>query len=185
MCIRDRVYWVWCPIHFDGFSTHFLTREEPDGHPSELGGAIIKTYTSMDEIPKGADALAGEEAMATARHKIQWQSGTRWPKRAELELEARDGTRYQLELEPLLRFHMMGIGYQHAEWKHAMWRDELDIGYESWVVDELDPEDYGTIHVHNLVRGKMGEKVGVGILETLCYGRHEPSGFQDFFDGAP
>jgi hypothetical protein len=80
---------------------------------------------------------------------------------------------------------MMGIGYQHPEWKHALWHDELEIGYDSWQLDEVDPEDFGTIHVQTLCRAKMGDRVGIGVIETLCYGPHEPSGFQDFFDGAP
>jgi hypothetical protein len=39
--------------------------------------------------------------------------------------------------------------------------------------------------VHNIVRAKMGGQRGIGILETIVFGRHEPSGFQDLFDGAP
>jgi hypothetical protein len=27
--------------------------------------------------------------------------------------------------------------------------------------------------------------VGMGTLETIVIGRHTPSGFKDFFDGAP
>ena len=30
----------------------------------------------------------------------------------------------------------------------------------------------------------MGDKVGMGTLESLIIGRHDPSGFKDFFDGA-
>jgi hypothetical protein len=64
-------------------------------------------------------------------------------------------------------------------------RYELEIGYESWKLDEVEPDEYCTIHVHNIVRAKMGDKTGIGILETIVFGRHEPSGFQDLFDGAP
>jgi hypothetical protein len=31
----------------------------------------------------------------------------------------------------------------------------------------------------------MGEREGLGTLETICIGRHAPSGFTSFFDGAP
>jgi hypothetical protein len=181
------VYWVWSPIHFDDFCTLFLTREEPDGTAQELGGAIIKTYANMDEIPRGEEASSAEEIMATASHEIEWLSGTRWPQSASTCLQTRDGARHelQLELDPKLRFQLMGIGYQHPEWKHALWRDELDIGYESWNVDEVEPDEYCTIHVHTLARARLGDKVGIGLIETLCYGRHAPSGFQDLFDGAP
>ncbi len=178
------VYWVWSPLHFDRFCTHFLTREMPNGHPQELSASIVKTYSDDEEVPKHVTE-ADEEVMATARHQIRWRSGTRWPEAATLDLIARDGTERHIELEPMLRFQMMGIGYQHPEWGHAMWRDELDTGYESWKLDEVEPDEYCTIHVHNVVRAKMGNQTGIGILETLVFGRHAPSGFKDLFDGAP
>ncbi len=178
------VYWIWSPLHFDGFCTHFLTREMPDGHAQELSASIVKTYGDNEEVPKEVTE-ADEEMMATARHRIVWRSGTRWPERATLDLVTRVGAERHLELEPILRFQMMGIGYQHPEWGHAMWRDELDTGYESWKLDEVEPDEYCTIHVHNVVRARMGEETGIGILETLVFGRHAPSGFKDLFDGAP
>ncbi|MCZ6806264.1 MAG: hypothetical protein O7F08_04875 [Deltaproteobacteria bacterium] len=178
------VYWIWSPLHFDGFCTHFLTREMPDGYAQELAASIVKTYGDEEEVPK--DVIeADEEVMATARHQIRWRTGTRWPESATLDLVSRDGKERHIELEPMLRFHMMGIGYQHPEWAHAVWRDELDTGYESWKLDEVEPDEYCTIHVHNVVRAKMGEQTGIGILETLVFGRHAPSGFADLFDGAP
>jgi hypothetical protein len=42
--------------------------------------------------------------------------------------------------------------------------------------------------VHQIVRahlaGPDGERSGVGILETMCFGAHAPSGFTGFVDGA-
>ena len=178
------VYWIWSPIHFDGFCTHFLTRELPDGYAEEIGASIAKTFPDDQEVPK--DVLeVEEEKMASATNVIRWKSGTRWPEGATLGFVKRDGTKLDIELEPIFRFQMMGIGYQHPEWGHAVWRDELEIGYESWNMDEVEPDDYCSIHVHNVVRAKMGDQTGVGILETIVFGRHEPSGFQDLFDGAP
>ena len=176
------VYWVWSPIHFDGEATMFLTREESDGHAKTLGGAMVQLYDN-DSIPQ-ADDPAAEELMATARHKITWQKGTRWPSKAEIELEKRNGEVLSQELESLMRFMMMGIGYQHGEWGHAIWHDDFAMDYESWKLDDVDPEEYCHIHTHNIVRARMGEKVGIGTLETLVFGRHEPSGFKDLFDGA-
>jgi hypothetical protein len=31
----------------------------------------------------------------------------------------------------------------------------------------------------------MGDQVGVGTLETVAFGRHDPSGFKTILDGAP
>lgn len=178
------VYWIWSPIHFEGFCAHFLTRETPDGRPQELSASIVKTHGDDEEVPETA-VEPDEEVMSSASHEIRWHGGTRWPEGAELHFESRDGVRYDIALEPVLRFQMMGIGYQHPEWGHAVWRDELDTGCESWKLDEVEPDEYCAIHVHNLVRATMADRQGIGILETLVFGRHLPSGFQDLFDGAP
>ncbi len=178
------VYWIWSPVHFDGFCTHFLTREMPDGFAEELSASIVKTYGDLDVVPKDV-VEADQEVMASASNEIRWRSGTRWPEAARLEFVKRDGTELTIVLEPGLRFQMMGIGYQHPEWAHAVWRDELDVGAESWKLDEVEPDEYCTIHVHHVVRAKMGNHEGIGILETIVFGRHAPSGFEDLFDGAP
>jgi len=179
------VYFAWAPIQFDGFCSQCFIRQEPDGRSVDVSAAFIKTYTNPSEIPRGQAIETAEEPMAHAGHSIEWQSGTRWPKGATFDLEAVNGATHHIELEPIVRFHMMGIGYQHPEWKHALWHDELAVGYDSWRLDEVDPEDFGTIHVQTVCRARMGDQVGIGVIETLCYGPHEPSGFQDFFDGAP
>lgn len=178
------VYWVWAPLHFDGFCAHFLTRELPDGHAEELSASIVKTFPEDGQVPRDV-VSPDEEKMASATKEIRWKSGTRWPESAALTFVKRDGTKLRIELEPSFRFQMMGIGYQHPEWGHAVWRDELDTGYESWRLDEVEPDEYCTIHVHNVVRATMGEHRGIGILETIVFGRHAPSGFRDLFDGAP
>ena len=40
------------------------------------------------------------------------------------------------------------------------------------------------VHVQQVVRGRMGEREGIGVLEQLCLGPHAPSGFTEFLDGA-
>ena len=40
------------------------------------------------------------------------------------------------------------------------------------------------IHIHQVVRAKMDGRDGLVTLESLIIGRHEPSGFNDLFDGA-
>ena len=179
------VYFAWAPLQFADVCSVCFIRQEPDGRPVESDATFVKTYENADEIPRGQAIAEAEEPMVSARHKVDWKSGTRWPKGASFDFEALNGETRHIELEPILRFHMMGIGYQHPEWKHALWHDEVEVGYDSWRLDEVDPEDFGTIHVQTLCRARMGDEVGIGVIETLCYGPHEPSGFQDFFDGAP
>ena len=52
-------------------------------------------------------------------------------------------------------------------------------------LDEIDLLDYKHIHVHQICRAQMGSQVGIGNLETICFGRHDPSGFKNILDGAP
>ena len=87
-------------------------------------------------------------------------------------------------MQVLQRFQMLGIGYNHAEWGHALWKGELETGREDWNLEQLDPLEYQNLHVHQVVRAQMGERVGMGTLETIVIGRHDPSGFKDLFDGA-
>ena len=177
------VYWVWAPIHFGDFCTHFNTFEDHDGNPTQLGAAIVPVYESLDEIPRGEDP--GRREMASGSHRIKWISGTRLPASAEIELVSQEGEKHLISLEPMIRFHMLGIGYQHPEWGHAFWKGDEAIGSESWKLDDLDLLDYKHIHAHQVCRARMGDRTGVGTLETVVFGRHDPSGFKSILDGAP
>jgi hypothetical protein len=177
------VYWVWAPLHFGDFCTHFNTFEDHDGNPTQLGAAIVPVYESLDEIPRGEDP--GRREMASASHRIEWISGTRLPASAEIELVSQEGEKHLISLEPMIRFHMLGIGYQHPEWGHAFWKGDEAIGSESWNLDDLDLLDYKHIHAHQVCRARTGDQTGVGTLETVVFGRHDPSGFKSILDGAP
>ena len=59
------------------------------------------------------------------------------------------------------------------------------IGGESWKLDEIDLLDYKHIHNHQVCRATSGDRTGIATLETIVFGRHEPSGFQGMLDGAP
>jgi hypothetical protein len=115
--------------------------------------------------------------VAAATHKIHWKKGTRLAESAEIELVAEDGEKFAMTVEPMIRFQMLAIGYQHPEWGHGHWKGEEAIGGESWKLDELDLLDYKHIHNHQIVRARMGDRSGVGTLETVVFGRHDPSGF--------
>ncbi len=175
------VYWVWSPIFFPDGGLHFATREDPEGNPAQLAATWLPLYAHESEIPEGAPV--GEIRFSDPSHRIVWEKGTRRLSSAVVGFE-RDGKRVEVTMEPRTRFQMTGLGYQNSEWGHAVWHDELAIGSEEWDLAEVDPEDYSMIHTHHVVRATMGEVSGVGIFETVCFGRHAPSGFEDFFDGA-
>jgi hypothetical protein len=181
------VYWTWIPIHFDDICTQFGTFEDFDGHATQVGGCIVPRYASLDAIPKGEDP--GLREVHDIVHKHHWEKGTRRPARSELHFSDPQGGRYDIELEPLIRFYLLGIGYQHPQWGHGFWKGELATGYESFAVDDIDPLDYKHIHVHTICRARMTGpdrvREGVATVESICFGRHTPSGFKDILDGAP
>lgn len=175
------VYWTWNTVHFDEFCTQFGTFEDHDGNPKQVSACKLPVYDKVSDIPVGEEPASVE--MEKALHKIHWEKGTRRTASAEVELHA-EGEVLKIELEPMLRFQMLGIGYQHPEWGHAVWKGDDVYAREDWVLDELDPLDYKHIHVHQVVKATLGELEGVGIFETVVFGRHDPSGFKDILDGA-
>ena len=122
--------------------------------------------------------------MVESAHKIHWKAGTRFALGADFSLRTPDGEHLEFRLEPILRFQTLGIGYNHPEWGHGFWKGEEVVGSESWKLDELDPLDFKHIHNHQVCRARMGDQEGIGILETICLGRHAPSGFKTILDGA-
>ena len=176
------VYWCWNPINFGDICTQMGTFEDRDGKPTQVSADILPLYNKPGDIPQGEDP--GLIEMAEVRHSIQWRKGTRWPEAAEVHMVDKQGNSYDITMEPILRFQVLGIGYNHPEWGHAVWKGELETGREEWELDSLDPLAYEHLHVHHVVRAKMGDREGIGTLENLVIGRHDPSGFKDFFDGA-
>lgn len=175
------VYWCWSPIHFKDFGTQFGSFQDHDGNSTQLSACRTPLYDNPDDIPRGIDP--GHEEMATMTHRVHWESGTRRSKSAEFNYVSAGGERYDIQLEPLRNFYMLALGYQHPEWTHGVWQGELKTGFESWCLSDIDPLDYKNIHIHQLVRARMGDEIGIGTLETIVFGRH-PSGFKELLDGA-
>ena len=175
------IYWIWSALHFEDTCLHFYTLEDHEGRALEVHAAELPAYGSAESVPAGPDP--GTRPL-NAKHSISWQQGTRWSAAARLTLLGLDGVERQLLLEPLARFHMKGIGYQHPQWGHGMWKGEQALGGEAWNVDELDPGALENLHVQQICRVRMGNRAGVGVLEQIVIGSHRPSGFKGFTEGA-
>ena len=180
------VYWAWVPLAFDDLCTQFNTFEDPSGRATQLAAHRQPAYADAAQIPPGADP--GQREFAQAQLDLRWQPGTRHPDGGTLRLEDRDGAAWRIELQPLATLLTKGLGYHHPEWGHGLWKGELALGHEAFRLDRLDPLAPENVHVHQIVRahlaGPDGERSGVGILETMCFGAHAPSGFTGFVDGA-
>jgi hypothetical protein len=169
-------------VHWDERATHFGIFEDAAGRRLHTDGVILPAYADPRAIPGVEDP--GAEPAEPVEQRLVYERGTRRLARAEIALLARSGERLELELEPLLRFQMKGLGYLHPQWGHGVWKGELAVGGESWKCDELDALALENVHVQQLVRVRAGRHRGVGTLEHLALGPHAPSGFSGLLDGA-
>lgn len=177
------VYWVWNPINWGDFCTQMGTFEDREGRPTQLSADRMPLYGAPSDIPEPQDEQMVE--MKTVEHTLHWRKGTRLADGGDFRFVDAEGEVFEYSVEPLQRFQMLGIGYNHFEWGHAFWKGELETGREEWNLDEVDLLDYQFIHNHQVVRATSScGKAGVGVLESIVIGRHVRSGFKDFFDGA-
>jgi hypothetical protein len=61
-----------------------------------------------------------------------------------------------------------------------MSKGEEAMTRESWKLSDLDVAAPYHQHIQQVVRPRMGEKVGYGVLEQIVIGPHERYGFKDF-----
>lgn len=176
-------FWLWAPLHFDDRCVHFDVNELADGRRWHQTGMVVPL---LGAAATEAD-LVSERNIERAHdvdYEIEWRPGTRRSKRASLTLTSRTGEHEYIELTPVLDFPMRGLGYLSPDWNHGTWKGELQVGAESWRVDELDPTEPWHVHVQQLVHATWGDRRGVGVFEQLAINEHAPTGLTGLFDGA-
>ena len=169
---EPQFFWLWAPLQFEDRCLHFDVNEDATGRPWHRYGAAVAT--------DGTDP----EPFVDVKHEIHWRPGTRRAEAATLRLTSLSGRTETVELEPILDFQMLGLGYLHPEWGHGMWKGEHAVHVEKWTLADLDPLDYRHLHVQQLCHVRSGNENGIGVLEQLVIGRHSPSGFDELLDGA-
>ncbi len=175
-------FFLWAPIHWRDRCTHFGVFEDERGVAWHQDAAIVPVYESPSDIPGVEDpGILRPESVA---HRLVYEPGTRRARAAEIDLIEFSGTRHTISLEPLLCFRMKGIGYTHPVWGHGWWKGELAIAGESWRLDDIDPDAFENQHIQQVVRARIGDEVGIGVLEQFSIGPHARYGFKDLFDGA-
>lgn len=167
-------YWLWAPLMFDDFATHYFVNDDAEGRAWNSNGIVIPYL--------GNDA-------PTVRHwkiDVAYKPGTRHAARAGIEFETVAGDAWHFELKPKWHFYMRGIGYTHPHWKHGTYHGELETGYDEFVVAEVEPSD---LHIQAMCDVELttpdGTLKGQGVLEQLIVGPHAPSGFTETMDFAP
>lgn len=176
-----QIFFLWAPLNFLDCGLHYMVFEDATGTPwSETGARLPVIDDTMAVFGPGTEA----EHLRIS-HDIQWAPGLRRSARARLAVH-RDGEALDpVELEPLLTFRMKGAGYMHPVWAHGRWHDELIVAGEEHKVAALDVLAPDTVHIQQVVRARWGERTGIGVLEQMVFGPHQPSGFHSMLDGAP
>jgi hypothetical protein len=163
-------FWLWSPINFDDYGVHFDVQEDGDGRRWHWNGELA---------PVGG----GEPERAVAVDwQVTWRPATRRADHATVTLHLLDGSSAVVELEPILEFQMLGLGYLHPTFSHGSWVGDGALLAERWTLADLDPLALEHLHVQALCRATWGERHGVGVLEQLAIGPH-PSGFRELLDG--
>lgn len=176
-------YWLWAPINFPTFATHFDVNEYASGQRWHETGFIIPDFGTTtpglvdSDQPRTFDDIG---------YHAKWRRGTRWAESFGIDFRAASEqgllSNCKIELTPLYEFQMLGIGYGHPEWGHGMWKGELEVGYERWSLPVAQPCDPRHLHIQAICRARLGEHEGIGILEQLVVGPHEPSGLTGIID---
>lgn len=180
--IPGGIFFLWAPLVWDDHISHAIFFDGPKGEALVREGIVAPLYKSEADVPGVEDGR--DQRMATARHRVTYVPGTRLASSAEIDLVDHDGQTRTIELEPVLKFQMKGLGYTHPEWGQGMWKGELETGGESFDPRQVDPLQPENIHVQQVVRAHDGARQGIGVLEQICIGPYAPSGFADYFDGA-
>lgn len=175
-------FFLWAPLFWDDHVSHALTFDGPGGEPLAREALTAPLFDSTGAIPDSPEPL--DTRLATMTHDVRYHPGTRLASGATLDLVTLAGDVRRIELTPMLRFQMKGIGYQHPTWGHGGWHGELAIGGETYEPDELDLLAPDNLHVQQVVTASDGERTGIGVLEQIAIGPYAPAGFTDLFDGA-
>ena len=96
------------------------------------------------------------EEMASVRHSVKWEKGTRRARAAELELVPRARRARAARARAAVTFQMRGIGYTDPDWGHGMWKGEDVTSGALWRLAEIDPMEPWHLHVQQLCRVRAG-----------------------------
>lgn len=175
----EQFFWLWAPLHWQDRCTHWGQHEYADGTRWKEFAQVFPTHP----IGTGFDPLAHEvDEVTCGDHRLTFAKGSRMIERAEIDTIYKDGRKETFVLEPLLRYHMLGTGYNHPEWGHGFFKGEEAYALERWRVDELDLNAPRNLHVQHVVRATCGDRVGVGALEQYITGPHTRYGLTGFLD---
>ncbi len=170
-------WWLYVPLRFEEFQLVVIVQEQPDGY-----------RTANDAVRVWADGRV--EQLGWPRVELDYRPGSRHPTGARLHLTTPAGEPLLVEVETVgaqgfVPLHV-GCGYGgDGEWSHGQWRGRGWVALSTY--DYTDPEVAGRIPwgvTDHVARATCGGAAGHGLLEHASVGRHDPTGFADWFSVA-
>lgn len=168
--------YLWAPLFWEDRCTHYGSWEYSNGR-------LIKDFAQIfPNFPTGQDFdeldPSGFRDIKAGQHRLEFDDPTsRFVTGGEFDLIDGDEV-ITVKVQPLLRFHMYGIGYSHPDWGHGMWKGELAWTSEHWNINDIDKTAQHFQHAQQVVRVMHGDKVGHGVLEQAFGGAHDRYGFE-------
>ena len=171
----SQAFYLWAPIEWEDRCTHYGTWENEHGVSMKEFAQIFPLYngnTTFDVLDP-----EGFKTIKPGGHRLEFDDpGSRFVTGGEFDIVDGDEV-ITVKLEPLLRFHMYGIGYSHPTWGHGMWKGELAWTSEHWNVNDIDRTTPHFQHAQQVVRATYKDRVGYGVLEQAIHGPHIRYGF--------
>lgn len=177
-----QIFFLWAPINFADECLHYMVFEDERGRPWSETSVVVPVIDPGS--PVYGPGSEGEHVV-DVRHCVRWAPGLRRSDGATLRFSRARGPVEEVNLEPVVTFRMKGAGYFHPTFTHGRWHGGPTVAGEAHDVRDLDTLALDCIHIQQVMRADWNGRSGLGVLEQLAIGPHEPSGFRDLLDGAP
>ncbi len=170
-------YWLWTPLNFENLAMYFHVNEDKAG-----GRWNTRSVLAMDGA--GPDELMH---LNNPEFTAEYDAGTRRVRKGTLSVTDGKGREHKVYYEPLGVFQMKGIGYTHPDWSHGAFKGEYAIEREDFKPGVMAWNQPDNLHIQAISKvrhegpdGKSSE--GIGALEQLFIGPHDPTGWKELFD---
>lgn len=174
----EGMWWLYVPLRFGDFAIVLILQEDPGGY---------RTLNDCHRIWNDGRV----EQLGWPRVDIHYASGTRHATGATIQCSSASGD-FVLEVSSLLDVPLhVGGGYGgDPDWIHGMWKGPAfteRVTYDMASAGVVGRKMFGVVdHVgRGEITGPSGTAVGWGLFEVGVLGRHDPSGFTDWFTLAP